>query len=242
MDELAAEVVGEVAPVRGVEQDDVGAVARRDPADRVRLAEDVGRVDRHRREYLRRRELELGRRECADERQALAERAPRIEVRRQGDGRTGVDELARGRHRPPEHEGASREADADDAASRERGDPVHPRRFEVVDGARAELDRQRDRAGLRELVAVEAQRESRPRAGLEVPARLCASNAPRSRKTSAASASSAASGSTSVSANSRYASASSNSGGTAWAPSQVGTPPAAATARSEASSVSRSSP
>ena len=71
-----------------------------------------------------------------------------------------------------------------------------------------------------------------------------ASNAPRSRKTSAASASFAASGSTSPSRKSRYASApaSANSGGTVCAPSHVGMPPASLNARSCASSVSRSSP
>ena len=50
--------------------------------------------------------------------------------------------------------------------------PSVARRLEVVDGARAELDRERDRAGLRELVAVEAQREAGVAARLEVAARL----------------------------------------------------------------------
>ena len=45
-----------------------------------------------------------------------------------------------------------------------------------------------------------------------------------------------------ASAKSRYASAWANSGGTACAPSQVGTPPASRTARRDASSVSRSRP
>ena len=46
--------------------------------------------------------------------------------------------------------------------------PVRPRRLEVVDRPRAELDREPDRARLRELVAVQAQREPRVAARLEV--------------------------------------------------------------------------
>src|SRR5206468_2342039 len=46
-----------------------------------------------------------------------------------------------------------------DVALCERTHAVLPRRLEVVDGACAELDRERDRTLLRELVAVEAQCE-----------------------------------------------------------------------------------
>ena len=128
---------------------------------------------------------------------------------------------ARARHRPAEEERACGQQDADDVA-RASAPRRLARGLEVVDRARAELDRERDRAGLRELVAM--QRSARPRRGsAEVAARLVGVEGTRSRKTSAASASRAAPGSTSPSANSRYASASSNSGGTAWAPSQVGT-------------------
>ena len=45
-------------------------------------------------------------------------------------------------------------------------DAVVAGRLEVVDRARAELDRERDRALLRELVAVEAEREAGFAAGL----------------------------------------------------------------------------
>ena len=79
----------------------------------------------------------------------------------------------------------------------------------MVDRPRAELDRERDRTALGELVAVQPQRQPRVAAGgRDSGAPASASNAPRSRKTSAASASCAASGSTSASAKSRYSSAS----------------------------------
>ena len=42
----------------------------------------------------------------------------------------------------------------------------------MVDGTRPELDRERDRTGFRELVAVQAQCEPRIRAGIEVATRL----------------------------------------------------------------------
>ena len=57
---------------------------------------------------------------------------------------------------------------ADHLACRERPNASWPRRLEVVDRARAELDRQRHRASLGELVGVQAQREARVAAGLEV--------------------------------------------------------------------------
>ena len=50
--------------------------------------------------------------------------------------------------------------------------PPSPRRLEVVDGPRAQLDRERDRTRLRELVAVQAQREPRVAAGRQVAACL----------------------------------------------------------------------
>ena len=54
----------------------------------------------------------------------------------------------------------------------ERGDAGRARRLEMVDRARTELDRERDRARLGELVAVQSQRKARRAAGLEVAARL----------------------------------------------------------------------
>ena len=64
------------------------------------------------------------------------------------------------------------EEHADDLARRQCPDPLWPRRLEVVDGACAELDGQRDRARLGELVAVEPEREP-CLAREEVPASLC---------------------------------------------------------------------
>ena len=104
--------------------------------------------------------------------QALAERAARVEVRRERDGRAGVDERARGRHRPVQEERARREEHSHDVARREHRDAGGPRRLEVIDGSRSELGRERDRAGLRELVAVQAKREAGVAAGDEVSARL----------------------------------------------------------------------
>ena len=100
----------------------------------------------------------------------------------------------------------------------------------MVDGARAELDRERDRARLGELVAVEPQREAGVRARLEVAARvLGVERAALEEDVRRLARCRAASGSTSVEQEvdvRRQRLASANSGGTACAPSHVGTPPA----------------
>ena len=153
-------MVCEVPPVRNVQQEEVRVEARRQSPLAVRPPEDVRRVHRARRERFGRREPELGAREGADERQAFAKGASRVEVRGKRDCGARVDELARGRHRTPEKQRARRQQHADDVAVRERCDSRLARRLEVVDRACAELDRQRDRTSLRELVAVEAQREA----------------------------------------------------------------------------------
>ena len=118
-------------------------------------AEDVRRVDGAGRERLSRRKPELRARERADERQALAERAARVEVRGQRDRAACVDERAAGRHRAAEEERARRQEDAHDVALRERSHAVRARRLEMVDRPGSELDRERDRSRLRELVAVQ---------------------------------------------------------------------------------------
>ena len=76
MDDVAGEVVREVPPVGGIEQHEVRALSRSEPAAVVE-AEDVRGVDRACGERLLRREAELGAREGADDRKALAERAAR---------------------------------------------------------------------------------------------------------------------------------------------------------------------
>src|SRR5438270_14044233 len=80
--------------------------------------------------------------------------------------------LPRRRHGTTEEECAGRQENRDDIGGGERIDPFRTRRLEMVDGPRAELDRQRDRAELGELVAVEAKRKAGIAAGLEVAARL----------------------------------------------------------------------
>ena len=95
-----------------------------------------------------------------------------------------------GRHRPVEEERARGEQDAHDLARRQAPHAVVARRLEMIDRARAELDRERDRPALGELIAVQPQCEPGVAARCEIAPRLAASKAPRSRKTSAASASS----------------------------------------------------
>ncbi len=132
------------------------------------------RVDRARNQSFLGRDLHLRGRERADEREALAERAARVEVRRERNGGARVDQRTGRRHRPVQEERARREQDAGYVARRERGRSCLTRHLEVVDGTRAELDRERDGAGLRELVTVEAQRETCLAASVEVAARLVA--------------------------------------------------------------------
>src|SRR5205085_3356080 len=143
-----------------------------EPTDAVGAAQDVGRVDGAGAERLRRRQLELGRGERADEREALAEGAARVEVRRERDGRAGLDKRAGGRHRPAEEERARREEHAGDVARRERAHAVLAGRLEVVDRARAEVDGELDGSLLGELIAVQAERQAGSAARLEIPARL----------------------------------------------------------------------
>jgi hypothetical protein len=117
-------------------------------------------IHRARRERFGRREAELGAREGADERKALAESASRVEVCGERDCGSRVDELARGRHRAPEEERARRQQNADDVTACKRCDARVAGRLEVVDRACAQLDGEGHGAGLRELVAVETQREA----------------------------------------------------------------------------------
>ena len=92
----------------------------------------------------------------------------------QVDGRVsqGRQNLARRRHRTAEEKRARRQQHAGDIAPCERADAGGARRLEVVDRARAELERERDRAALRELVAVQPQRKACVAARLEIAARL----------------------------------------------------------------------
>ena len=73
-DQVAGEVVREMAPVGRVEQDQVGIEAGRDAAGPVGPAEHVRGVDGASRQRLRGRQVELRRCQPADERKALAKR------------------------------------------------------------------------------------------------------------------------------------------------------------------------
>ena len=157
---VPCEVVREVAPVGCVDQDEVGPEPGGDPATVVE-AEDVGGVDGAGGQCLLGREGELGACERADDREALAECAPGVEVGGERDGRSGVDERARRRHRPREGERGDGQEDGDDVAGGEKRDAVAPGRLEVVDRPRTELDRERYRAHLGQLVPVDAQLEAR---------------------------------------------------------------------------------
>src|SRR5438067_1475020 len=143
-----------MAPVGRVDEHEVGDEPRRQPSEPIGTTEDESGVDRAGGERLRGRKVKLRRGERADERQALAKGTARIEVRSEGNRRTRIDESARGRHRPVEEEGARGEKHADDVARRQRAYAFLPCRLEVVDGTRAELDRERNRSLLGELVAV----------------------------------------------------------------------------------------
>ena len=98
----------------------------------------------------------------------------------------------------------------------------------MVDRARAELDRERDRARLGELVAVEAEREPGSAARLQVAAGLRRVEGAALEEDVRGLGEPRSLGQHLARARSRgRRRASSNSGGTACAPSQVGTPPAA---------------
>ena len=98
-DDGTAEVVREVTPVLGRHEHDVRVEPGCKSSLPVGAAEHVRRVHGARRERFLGREPHLRRRERAHEREALAEGAARVEVRRERDCGAGVDERASGRHR-----------------------------------------------------------------------------------------------------------------------------------------------
>jgi len=126
-------------------------------------------VHRHPGERLLGGEAQLGTGERRNDGEAFAEGAPGVEVGRERDDRSGVDERAGGRHRPVEVQRRHGEQHGRDTAASERCDAVRPRRLEMVDRPGAELERKRDRSHLGELVSVESERKPRPRAGFEIP-------------------------------------------------------------------------
>ena len=180
--------------------------------------------------------------ERADERQARRERAARVEVGRERDRRTGVDERPARGHRPVEEERARREQHADDVARGQFADPVPP----VASRWSTDRAPSSTASGIAPLSVnwspCSRKRETRLTTRLEV--------APRLRGVERAALEEDVGG---VGDGRRLRQHLGErevevgvgvacSGGTACAPSQVGEPPAARTARSDASSVSRSRP
>src|SRR5439155_8218981 len=78
--EIPSEVVGEIPPVRRFQECYVGVIAGSEPPAPVRPPEHVRGIDRAGGEGFRGREPELRRCEGADEREAFAEGAARVEV------------------------------------------------------------------------------------------------------------------------------------------------------------------
>jgi hypothetical protein len=116
--------------------------------------------------------VELRARQRTDERQALAEGTAGVEVGRKRNRRTGVGERSGGRHRAVEEERTGGEYHRCDVAPCERADAALAGCLEVVDRARAELDREVDRSELVELVPVQAQSQALLAASSQVTARL----------------------------------------------------------------------
>ena len=205
--------------------------------------QDVSRVDGAGRQCLGGRKPELRTGERADERQALAERAPWVEVRGERDGSARFHERAGGRHRATEEERARGQQHAHHVARRQCVNAVASGCLQVVDRPRAELDRERDRTRFRELVAVQPQLEPVVARGVEVAASLdrveCTTLEEDIRRLGDGRGLGQDVRDQPVDV---LVGVCSNSGGTACAPRNVGMPPAAAMARRDASSVSRFSP
>ena len=119
------------------------------------------RIDRARAQRLRRGQLQLGGGQRADERQAFAEGAARVEIRCERNRGTRVDEGTGGRHRPPEEERARGQEHGGHPGRRQRRYAFGTRGLEVVDRARLELHGELDGALFRELVAVDAKGQAR---------------------------------------------------------------------------------
>src|SRR6185503_9240704 len=79
VDDIPCKVVGEVPPVGGGEQHDVGPMTRLQPTS-IHEAEHVGGVHRHGAQRLFGREPELRARQRRGDREALAECAPGVEI------------------------------------------------------------------------------------------------------------------------------------------------------------------
>ena len=149
-DDVAAQVIREVAPVGRVEEDEVG---RGSPARCVRS----GRASRATWAALTVTAVEPRAGASWSWVQASEQTSGRLVVKELPGLKSVASAIAApaatrsraGGLRAVEEERAGRQQHADDVARRELGDPVRARRLEMVDGARAELDGERDRAPAR---------------------------------------------------------------------------------------------
>src|SRR5215217_6319086 len=164
-------MVGEVAPVWGIEEEHISLVAWREPAD-VFGAEHVRRVGRAGAEGFGWREPQAGVCQVHHQRQRLAEGASGIEVRGERQDRSLVGQETGRREGQVEEEPASGEEYGCYVAPRQQDGRFMLRSFQVVYATGAELEGQRDRTPLGELVRMEAEREPVPLARLEVVSRL----------------------------------------------------------------------
>src|SRR5215210_1060902 len=164
-------MVGEVAPVWGVEEEHISLVAWREPAN-IFGAEHVRRVCRAGAEGFCWREFEAGARQVHHQRQRLAEGASGVEVRGERQDRSLVGQEAGRREGQIEEESAGGQEYGRNVAPRQQDGRFMLRSFQVVYATGAELYGQRDRTPLGELVRVEAEREPVLLARLEVAFRL----------------------------------------------------------------------
>src|SRR5215213_8491674 len=243
---VPAKVVGEVAPVGGVEDANVGFIAGRQATDIIKT-EHLGGVYSTRPQRLSGGEREAGTGEVHYQRQRLAEGASGIEVRGEGDDGPLLDEQAGGR---------GRSRNSPQAGSRTAATSLLARRCAPSSPVFSRWSTLRAPSSMARGIAPRSENWSacslRARPWLAQASRYLfasgTSKEPRSRKMSAARASGVASGRTAWITKSTYSAAPENSGGTVCAPRKVGWTstgwPSAAhrMARRDFSSVSRSRP
>src|SRR5215217_734082 len=160
-------MVGDVAPVWGVEEEHISLVAWREPAD-IFGAKNVRRVCRAGAEGFCRREPETGTRQVHHQRQRLTERTPWVEVGGECQDRSLLGQEAGRGEGQVEEEPASGEEHSRYVAPRYQDGRFMLRSFQVVHATGAELEGQRDRTPLGELVGMQPGREPVLLARLEV--------------------------------------------------------------------------
>src|SRR5918997_5695274 len=138
---ISPEVVGEVAPVGCVEEEDVGPIAGREAPD-VRKVEDVGGVGGAGVQGLGGGETEAGAGEVHGQGEGLGKGAARVEVRGEGDDGAAVHERAGRGEGEVEEEPARREEDRRDVATGQETHALIAGVLQVVHASGAELYRQ----------------------------------------------------------------------------------------------------